>query len=65
MGGSSNSALFYVLYDEDTENFGDKKETVIKELTELDSPGTWKQQDFTSTSSNETTLFVYGNTQRY
>lgn len=64
MGGSSNSALFYVLYDEDTENFGDKKETVIKELTELDSPGTWKQQDFTSTSSNETTLFVYGNTQK-
>ncbi|MBT2646576.1 efflux RND transporter permease subunit [Bacillus sp. ISL-34] len=64
MGGSSNSALFYVLYDEDTENFGDKKETVIKDLTELESPGTWKQQEFTSTSSNETTLFVYGNTQK-
>ncbi|MGW8429246.1 efflux RND transporter permease subunit [Peribacillus simplex] len=64
MGGSSNSALFYVLYDKDTENFGDKKETVIKDLTELDSPGTWKQQEFTSTSSNETTLFVYGNTQK-
>ncbi|MFE4144875.1 efflux RND transporter permease subunit [Peribacillus sp. YIM B13472] len=64
MGGSSNSALFYVLYDKDTENFGDKKETVIKDLTELDAPGTWKQQEFTSTSSNETTLFVYGNTQK-
>lgn len=64
MGGSSNSALFYVLYDEDTENFGDKKENVIKDLTGLDSPGTWKQQEFTSTSSNETTLFVYGNTQK-
>ncbi|MGE7907991.1 efflux RND transporter permease subunit [Peribacillus sp. NPDC094092] len=64
MGGSSNSALFYVLYDKDTENFGDKKETVIKDLSELDSPGTWKQQEFTSTSSNETTLFVYGNTQK-
>lgn len=64
MGGSSNSALFYVLYDKDTENFGDKKETVIKDLTELDSPGTWKQQEFTSTSSNETTLFVYGNSQK-
>ncbi|MFF2854920.1 efflux RND transporter permease subunit [Peribacillus sp. NPDC058002] len=64
MGGSSNSALFYVLYDKDTENFGDKKEAVIKDLTELDSPGTWKQQEFTSTSSNETTLFVYGNSQK-
>ncbi|MDM5219987.1 efflux RND transporter permease subunit [Peribacillus sp. NJ11] len=64
MGGSSNSALFYVLYDEDTENFGDKKEKVIKDLTDLDSPGTWKQQEFTSTASNETTLFVYGNTQK-
>ncbi|RRN67576.1 efflux RND transporter permease subunit [Peribacillus simplex] len=64
MGGSSNSALFYVLYDEDTENFGDKKEKVIKDLTSLNSPGTWKQQEFTSTSSNETTLYVYGNTQK-
>ncbi|MCM3676796.1 efflux RND transporter permease subunit [Peribacillus simplex] len=64
MGGSNNSALFYVLYDEDTENFGDKKEAVIKDLTGLDSPGTWKQQEFTSTASNETTLFVYGNTQK-
>ncbi|MFD6440150.1 efflux RND transporter permease subunit [Peribacillus sp. NPDC060186] len=64
MGGSSNSALFYVLYDEDTENFGDKKEKIIKDLTSLDSPGTWKQQEFTSTSSNETTLYVYGNTQK-
>ncbi|MGG4266399.1 efflux RND transporter permease subunit [Peribacillus simplex] len=64
MGGSSNSALFYVLYDEDTENFGDKKDKVIKDLTSLDSPGTWKQQEFTSTSSNETTLYVYGNTQK-
>ncbi|WP_340372605.1 efflux RND transporter permease subunit [Peribacillus sp. FSL E2-0218] len=64
MGGSSNSALFYVLYDEDTENFGEKKEKIIKYLTNLDSPGTWKQQEFTSTSSNETTLYVYGNTQK-
>ncbi|AMM91403.1 efflux RND transporter permease subunit [Peribacillus simplex] len=64
MGGSGNSALFYVLYDEDTKNFGDKKEKVIKDLTSLNSPGTWKQQEFTSTSSNETTLYVYGNTQK-
>ncbi|AOH52991.1 Swarming motility protein SwrC [Peribacillus muralis] len=64
MGGSSNSALFYVLYDENTENFGEKKEKIIKHLTNLDSPGTWKQQEFTSSSSNETTLYVYGNTQK-
>ncbi|MGE7187209.1 efflux RND transporter permease subunit [Peribacillus sp. NPDC006672] len=64
MGGSGNSALFYVLYDDDTENFGDKKEKVIKDLTSLDSPGTWKQQEFTPTSSNETTLYVYGNSQK-
>ncbi|MGE7763610.1 efflux RND transporter permease subunit [Peribacillus sp. NPDC097895] len=64
MGGSGNSALFYVIYDEDTENFGDKKEKIIKDLTSLDTPGTWKQQEFTSTSSNETTLYVYGNTQK-
>ncbi|PJN91871.1 hypothetical protein, partial [Bacillus sp. mrc49] len=37
---------------------------IIKYLTNLDSPGTWKQQEFTSTSSNETTLYVYGNTQK-
>ena len=64
MGGSGNSALFYVLYDEDTENFEDKKEKVIKDLSNLKTEGTWKQQDFTSTSSNETTLYVYGNEQK-
>lgn len=57
-------ALFYALYDEETEDFAGKKEQVIKDLTKLDSEGTWKQQDFTSTSSNETTLYVYGNEQK-
>lgn len=40
MDGSSNSALFYALYDEEAEDFAGKKEQVIKDLTKLDSEGT-------------------------
>lgn len=63
MPGASNGALIYVIYDTDTENFGDLKEKLIKEVLAVDQKGTWKSQDFTSTgSSNEISYSVYGNT---
>ncbi|WP_110926380.1 efflux RND transporter permease subunit [Bacillus massiliglaciei] len=61
--GSDNSALFYLIYDEDTKNFGTKKEDVLKHFNNLDSKGTWKEQNFTGTGSNAMTLYVYGDTQ--
>lgn len=63
MPGASNGALVYVIYDTDTENFGDVKEKLIKEVLAVNQKGTWKSQDFTSTgSSNELSYSVYGNT---
>lgn len=63
MPGSTNSALVYVIYNPDTQNFGNLKEKLIKEVTNTNQKGTWKSQDFTSTgSSNEISYSVYGNT---
>ena len=62
MSGSQNSALFYVIYKDDTENFDKEIEAVINHLKTLHSSGTWKQQDMSGTgSSNELALYVYGN----
>ncbi|GGE82670.1 efflux RND transporter permease subunit [Priestia taiwanensis] len=59
--GSSNQALFYVQYDQDTPNFNEEKETVIKDLQASVEKGEWKSQDFSSSgSSNEMKVFVYG-----
>lgn len=62
MGGSNNSALFYIIYKDDTENLDKETEKVFKYLDSLHSAGTWKQQDMSgSGSSNQLALNVYGN----
>lgn len=61
--GDTNSALFFVEYEEDTPNFTEEKEKVIVDLTEEASGGgEWASQDFASAgASNAITMFVYGN----
>ncbi|MDQ0221288.1 efflux RND transporter permease subunit [Peribacillus cavernae] len=59
--GPDNSALFYVMYDPDTNNFDKEKDKVLKDLQEFSTKGEWKSQDFTGTgASNELSLNVYG-----
>jgi hydrophobic/amphiphilic exporter-1 (mainly G- bacteria), HAE1 family len=59
--GSTNDAIFFVSYDEDTKNFSDEKEKVIKHLQETTSKGEWASQDFSaSAGSNEISVYVYG-----
>ncbi len=59
--GASNQAAFNVEYDEDTENFEDESEQVIKDLQSITDQGEWASQDFSSTgSSSEVELLVYG-----
>lgn len=61
MSSSNNSALFYVIYKDDTKNFDQEIDRVMKHLSTLKSSGTWKQQDMSGTgASNELTLYVYG-----
>ncbi|BCB02375.1 swarming motility protein SwrC [Bacillus sp. KH172YL63] len=61
--GSSNNAIFYVQYNDDTENFSEEKEKVIKDLQKNTDKGEWASQDFSaSAGSNEIVVYVYGET---
>lgn len=61
--GDTNSALFFVEYEDDTTNFTEEKEKVIEDLKEEASGGgEWASQDFASAGAgNAITMFVYGN----
>ncbi|WP_409296966.1 efflux RND transporter permease subunit [Peribacillus sp. SCS-26] len=60
--GDSNSAIFYVLYEDDTPDFEKEKEKVIKELQKSTKNGEWLSQNFSSSgASNEVSMYVYGN----
>ncbi|MCA1059958.1 efflux RND transporter permease subunit [Rossellomorea aquimaris] len=61
--GSNNNAIFYVQYNDDTENFSEEKEKVIKDLQKATDKGEWASQDFSaSAGSNEIVVYVYGET---
>jgi hydrophobic/amphiphilic exporter-1 (mainly G- bacteria), HAE1 family len=61
--GSSNNAIFYVQYNDDTDNFSEEKEKVIKDLQQATDKGEWASQDFSaSAGSNEIVVYVYGET---
>ncbi|MHC0036651.1 efflux RND transporter permease subunit [Pseudoneobacillus sp. C159] len=61
MGGGSAGALMYLIFDPEMKNFSKEKEKIQKHLTTLDTPGTWKSQDFSSMSgaSNEVSYTIY------
>ncbi len=61
--GQTNSAMFYVMYDADTENFSEKKEDAIADLQASVDKGEWASQDFSaSAGSNVIAVNVYGET---
>ncbi|MCA0988438.1 efflux RND transporter permease subunit [Guptibacillus algicola] len=61
--GASNQAAFFVMYADDTENFSEEKEQVIKDLKNMTDKGEWNNQDFSSTgSSNDIQVQVFGDT---
>ncbi|MBO9131217.1 efflux RND transporter permease subunit [Bacillus sp. 165] len=58
---ATNQLLFFVRYKDDTENFADEQERVLKDLDKMSSQGEWGYQDVSGAgSSNATTLYVYG-----
>ncbi|MDC3424050.1 efflux RND transporter permease subunit [Aquibacillus sp. 3ASR75-11] len=59
MGGNS-SALFFIEYDDDYENFSEESSTVIDQLNKDTDKGEWGTLDFTSTGGSGLELFVYG-----
>ncbi|MGB6409475.1 MAG: efflux RND transporter permease subunit [Planococcus donghaensis] len=58
--GGSNSALFYIEYDDDFEDFGDESTKLIEDLNSSTEFGEWASMDFAPTGGNGLELFVYG-----
>ncbi|WP_152396217.1 efflux RND transporter permease subunit [Paenibacillus guangzhouensis] len=62
-GGSSNSALFYVIYDPKTKNFTEEQKALVEGIKQAaPSEGQWKQMDMGAGSfgGSKMTLTVYG-----
>lgn len=65
MGGSSNGALFYIKYEEDTPDFDKEKDNVLKDIQKQSKRGEWKTQDFSSSgNNNQLTYYVYGDSEK-
>ncbi|WP_243296999.1 efflux RND transporter permease subunit [Bacillus litorisediminis] len=59
--GASNQALFFVLYDPDTENFSDESQKVIEDLQSMTDAGEWgSMEEMMGMSSNQIQVNVYG-----
>lgn len=62
MGGGTNGALMFIIFDPDTPDFEKVTAEVENYLQGLNHTGTWKNQNFnTSVGSNELSYTVYGN----
>ncbi|MCP2033439.1 HAE1 family hydrophobic/amphiphilic exporter-1 [Planomicrobium sp. HSC-17F08] len=60
MGGGSNSALFFIEYDDEFENFSNEGDKLIEELNGKTEKGEWAALDFSATGSSGIETFVYG-----
>lgn len=61
MGGGSNGALMYLIFDPDTKDFPDVREEIEEYVFEIGQSGEWKSQDFSSMgfASNEISYVFY------
>lgn len=61
MGGGSDGALMYLIFDPDMEDFPEAREEVEEYVFNIDQSGEWKSQDFSamSFSSNELSYTFY------
>ncbi|WP_170008494.1 efflux RND transporter permease subunit [Bacillus fonticola] len=61
--GSTNQALFFVMYDAETENFADESKKVLEDLQASTDKGEWGSLDMAAMggASNQIQLSVYGN----
>ncbi|MGO1057852.1 efflux RND transporter permease subunit [Planococcus sp. FY231025] len=59
-GGGNNSALFFIEYDDEFEDFSDEGTKLIEELNGQTGTGEWKTMDFAAVGGSGLELFVYG-----
>ncbi len=61
MSGGNNSALFFIEYDSEFENFSEEGDKLINDLNEDTAAGEWKTMEFGAVGGTGLELFVYGN----
>ena len=59
-GGGDNSALFFVAYEDDFEDFSDEPAKLIEELNAQTEAGEWNTMNFAAMGASGFELFVYG-----
>ena len=59
-GGGDNSALFFVAYEDDFEDFSEEPAKLIEELNGLTDAGEWNNMNFAAMGASGFELFVYG-----
>ncbi|WP_040758698.1 efflux RND transporter permease subunit [Sporosarcina newyorkensis] len=61
MGGGSNGALMFLIFDPDMKNFPEVRSEIEDYVFNIDQTGEWKSQDFTSmgASTNEVSYTFY------
>lgn len=59
-GGGNNSALFFIEYDDEFEDFSEEGTKLIEELNSQTEDGEWKTMDFAAVGGSGLELFVYG-----
>ena len=62
MGGGSDGALMYLIFDPEMKDFADVRDKIVDDLTEMDQSGEWKSQNFSSMgggASNEVSYSLY------
>lgn len=60
MGGGDNSALFFIEYDDEFEDFTEETTNVIEALNDQTDVGEWKGLDMESMGGSGLQLYVYG-----
>lgn len=60
--GPANSGLFYIMFDQDTENFDDIKTALVEDLTKEVPEGTWASMDMSASGfgGSQLTVNVFG-----
>lgn len=59
-GGGDNSALFYIEYDSDFEDFSNESTKLIEDLNASTESGEWGSLDFAAMGASGLELFIYG-----
>lgn len=61
MGGGSNGALMYLIFDDEIEDFPEVKDEIEEYVTNIGQTGEWKSQDFASmgVATNEVSYTFY------